>query len=406
MSVPKKKEPPELPFRYGSSVAVGSPSTSSDSIKNLQSGQSIEDFQPVEFKEKFAPKMVAKYKLSESFKRLGTGSSKVFNEFSDGFEPVNLDLNRFGFTKRAERVLNCGTSLVLSYGIYETGELDTDGRLVFANFCKDRLCPMCNWRRSLKIYGQVSKIMDVISKDYAFVFLTLTVPNCKDFELSETLDNMNQGFYRLKRLKRFKKAVKGFHRATEVTVNKKNGTYHPHFHVILAVDSNYFKSKDYINHSEWLQMWRDTYNDQSITQVDIRKIKPDESKNQTYQDAIKKSVCEVSKYSVKASDFLGKFDDDGNLVKPFPDEIIDSRVFTLANALKQRQLSVFGGIFFDTLKRLNLDDAENGDLIHVSDDKLNPYIAELLIRFSWSVGIGKYERIDSQIKMKGADLVV
>ena len=35
-------------------------------------------------------------------------------------------------------------------------------RLHSANFCRNRLCPMCNWRRSLKMYSQVSQITDRI----------------------------------------------------------------------------------------------------------------------------------------------------------------------------------------------------------------------------------------------------
>ena len=35
-------------------------------------------------------------------------------------------------------------------------------RLHGANFCRNRLCPMCNWRRSLKMYSQVSQITDKI----------------------------------------------------------------------------------------------------------------------------------------------------------------------------------------------------------------------------------------------------
>lgn len=46
----------------------------------------------------------------------------------------------------------------------------------------------------------------------------------------------------------------------EVTRNWDNnsewyGTYHPHFHILLAVPTNYF-SKNYIKQSEWTDMWQ------------------------------------------------------------------------------------------------------------------------------------------------------
>lgn len=403
MSVSKKKEPVERQFNVGSLKTEVCSSSVPNSNKKISDGQSITEFVPSEFDTKFAPKMIAKSVLADSFLRLGSGRSMVFNDFSVGFDVLNPDLNRFGFTKRGLHVSSCGTFLALGYGVFEDGVIDVEnGRLKHANFCRDRLCPMCNWRRTLKIFGQASKIISVISSRYTFLFLTLTVPNCASEDLIKTLDEMNQGFRRLKRNKRFSMAVRGFHRALEVTINPDNGFYHPHFHLILAVDKFYCTSKLYIKHAEWLQLWRDCMRDQSITQVDIRTIKPDLSKGQSEEKAIQKTVAEVSKYAVKSSDFLGEFDKDGNLVKAFPDEVIDNRVFTLANALRNRQLSVFGGVFFDTLKALNLDDAEDGDLVHLVDDKDVPYVAEIIVRFGWNVGIGGYVPSGSSIQyLKG-----
>ena len=69
-------------------------------------------------------------------------------------------------------------------------------RLHGANFCRNRLCPMCNWRRSLKMYSQVSQITDKIltTRKSRFIFVTLTVKNPDAEHLTETLDLMNKGF--------------------------------------------------------------------------------------------------------------------------------------------------------------------------------------------------------------------
>ena len=44
---------------------------------------------------------------------------------------------------------------------------DAEGkrRLKSANFCRVRVCPMCNWRRSLKLFSQVSAVADAILSD-------------------------------------------------------------------------------------------------------------------------------------------------------------------------------------------------------------------------------------------------
>ena len=54
----------------------------------------------------------------------------------------------------------------------------------------------CNWRRSLKMYSQVSQITDKIltTRKSRFIFVTLTVKNPDAEHLTETLDLMNKGF--------------------------------------------------------------------------------------------------------------------------------------------------------------------------------------------------------------------
>ena len=163
---------------------------------------------------------------------------------------------RIGYQNKALRVADCGTFLEFAHEIQVDGVIAEKGKLHNANFCKDRLCPMCSWRRSYKIFAQVSQIMEQIGSDYKFLFLTLTVPNCAPESLSETISRLMLSWNRLIDYKRFKKAIKGFFRALEVTRNFSNGSYHPHFHCVLAVSKSYGKHSDYINHDEWLEMWR------------------------------------------------------------------------------------------------------------------------------------------------------
>lgn len=60
------------------------------------------------------------------------------------------------------RVLDCST--FLEFRLTTVNDL----KLTNANFCKVRLCPMCSWRRSLKIFGQVSKVMDYVEENYNY----------------------------------------------------------------------------------------------------------------------------------------------------------------------------------------------------------------------------------------------
>lgn len=358
--------------------------------------KSAQDSELNELKEKFIPKMKAKEVLCDSFARIGSQEYDI--ERKEGFFDIVPLKNFMGFSARSVRCRECGTYLVFSHGIYETGEYDTKGRLHSANFCKDRLCPMCNWRRSLKIFGQISKIVDKLESDYKFIFLTLTVPNCSAEDLNQTIDSMNSAFYKMKRIKRFKNAVLGFVRVLEITINNIDGSYHPHFHCILAVKKCYFDSRDYIRQDEWLKMWRDAMEDDSIKILDVRVIKPKKYKGEKNIKTLSSAVAEVAKYAVKSADYLGEYDKKGNLIKPFPNEVIDSRVKTLALALAYRQLVVYGGCFYEMQKKLNLEDAVDGDLLHLEDEELNPYVAEVLIHHSWMPAVGKYEEVKQEIK--------
>src|SRR5699024_11712385 len=65
-------------------------------------------------------------------------------------------------------------------------------------FCKSRLCPMCNWRRTMKHGIQTQKVVAEVVRlkpKARWMFLTLTVKNVYDGEeLNKSLSEMAQGF--------------------------------------------------------------------------------------------------------------------------------------------------------------------------------------------------------------------
>ena len=322
-------------------------------------------------------------------------------------EVLALSYLRIGYGNKSDRVLNCGTLLE-----FQRAENENEWKLSSANFCRDRLCPMCSWRRTYKIYAQISQIMNVIENDYAFLFLTLTIPNCSADELPQTIDKLQAGWHKLIHYKRFQTSVKGYFKALEVTRNtnrrsKSYNTYHPHFHVILAVKPSYFKNQDYIKQAEWLSMWRKAMQDDSITQVDIRRCKgkQDGLEGAEAVKALGSAVAEVAKYSVKSSDYLGRMDKNGFLVAPFPKEEIDEAVLYLGAALHRRRLTALGGIFEETAKQLQLDDCEDGDLVHVDGSAVRSDVAYMIRRYGWSCGAYKLleERREVNIDISADD---
>ncbi|MGO2618202.1 MAG: protein rep, partial [Lactococcus cremoris] len=201
--------------------------------------------------------------------------------------------------KKANNVYGCADELI--FKMTDEGYL----RLHQVWFCKSKLCPLCNWRRSLKMSYQNEQIISEAINQYPkarFLFLTLTVKNVYDGkELDKTLKEMTNGFRKLMKYKKVSKNMIGYLRATEVTINELDNSFHPHFHILLMIKPTYFKnSENYLNQEEWTSLWKKAMRIDYIPVVDVRAVKgKDGNKN-----SVKKAVLETSKYPVKDSDYL------------------------------------------------------------------------------------------------------
>ena len=270
---------------------------------------------------------------------------------------------------KAERLRNCAS--FLDYYVCDNGKK----RLVNANFCRVRLCPMCVWRRTLKIFSQTSAIMNVINNEfqYEYIFLTLTMKNCEPEDLSEAIDNMMLAWNKFSKYKAFKQAVKGFYRGFEVTHNldvssKDYDTFHPHFHAILAVKKSYFKSKDYLSQEKWTNLWAKALGIAYDPIVYVKKIKGNTVL----------AVAEVAKYAVK----------DGDYIIPKDEQMTLKTVKLLDVVLAKRRFVSFGGIFKDIHRRLNLDNPEDGDLVLYNNQPDLPDYK--LVTYIWHSGYRQY----------------
>lgn len=268
-----------------------------------------------------------------------------------------------------ERVATCGDTLRFIRN--QDGSL----KLYQAYFCKSKLCPMCNWRRSMKYAYQTSKIVDEAIKQEPkgrFLFLTLTVKNVEGEALNRTLSQLTQSFDRLFRRAKVKRNLLGYLRSVEVTHNEKEGTYHPHIHVLLMVRPNYFSGRNdnYITQEAWGDMWGQSLKVDYVPMVDIRAVK-EKGKG------LRGAVLETAKYPTKPI----KLDVENK-------QVVDD----LYNGLYRKRQLGYGGIFKDIKKQLALDDVENGDLVHTSDDKEN------ISRGTEIVAIWNWERKNYFIK--------
>ncbi|MFD2779397.1 protein rep, partial [Ornithinibacillus salinisoli] len=232
-----------------------------------------------------------------------------------------------------------------------------------SNLCKNRFCPVCAWRKARKDALGLSLMMQYVKQEESksFIFLTLTTPNVTAEHLEDEIQNYNHAFQKMFKRKKIKSIAKGYVRKLEVTYNAERDDYHPHFHVLIAVNKSYFTDKRYyISQKEWLELWRDVTGISEITQVKVQKIRQNNNKE----------LYEMAKYSGKDSDYL-----------------VNQKVFdAFYKSLKGKQVLVYSGLFKEARKKL-----KNGELDYLKDIDPTEYVYQIF--YMWN----KNEYLASEI---------
>ena len=270
----------------------------------------------------------------------------------------NLMLKSALLSDRGKKICSCGT--YIGFSADESESLSVTS----ANFCRQRLCPMCQRRRSLRTYAAVSKVYDLANKSgYQFLHLVLTVPNCPAAALNKTCDFLfkqssllfrktddihtraackgNEDTLKLRR--NIKNAFKGVFRALEITYNSDLDinhpfAFHPHLHCLVAVKRSYFTSRDYISYEKIRKVWASLTGVENV-QVYIGRVTDQCS-----------SIAEVAKYAVK----------------PLSDDVTVDVLETLQKALFNRRLIQTFGIFSEWMREVGHTDFEE-----VLDEKIS-----------------------------------
>ena len=194
-----------------------------------------------------------------------------------------------------DRMHNCGK--VVKYALDTVNEKK---KLLYTETCESRFCARCQKMKSIKLGQKLFTLTNYlkVEKEYRFLFITLTVPNVSKDDLKEEIKEINSAIDKMTQRKKFQQ-FKAYFTKLEITYNRKRNDYHPHIHLLVAVEKNYFdkRNKDYIKQEELLKHWQSAKEDYSITQVDVRALKDNDDKK------LMKSILELSKYEAKSSDF-------------------------------------------------------------------------------------------------------
>ena len=120
-------------------------------------------------------------------------------------------LNLIGEPEKGKTIYECGTFLQL--GMRNGHEIITK-----SNFCRQRLCNVCSWRKSRKFVGQMFPVMDYLQgQGYSFIFATLTVRNPEAEQLKDTISIMLKAWDKLCKRRKIKRVWKGFCRSVPRT---------------------------------------------------------------------------------------------------------------------------------------------------------------------------------------------
>ena len=317
--------------------------------------------------------MTTLYDISQTGKeRPWRAHKRLAGELLNVYRELSCDPDKLEYYKsKINSLRNCGEYLQFIQCPQNHQEAQ---RLKQAYFCKQRLCPMCQWRRSLFTFHDFLSVAHRAQENnpgIQFVLITLTAKNVPGDQLHDEISHYMASYERLCRYKAFKQSIIGTYRTFEITANEERNDFHPHFHIIGAVNKSYF-TNHYIKHDQLMNMWRKAFQIDYDPNVDIRKVKKKNRNTQTvleeiktynessHKEAIAQAAAEVAKYSVKVGDMLRQKN---------RKEVVE----TLDSVLRNRRFISYGGILNDARKELKaekkIQEIENSDLVNVSNEE-------------------------------------
>jgi plasmid rolling circle replication initiator protein Rep len=200
-----------------------------------------------------------------------------------------------------------------------------------------------------------------------WLFLTLTVRNCKITDLRRTIQSMNSAWHRLIKRQEFDSNVLGWIRTTEVTRGKDDSA-HPHFHVLMMVRPSYFSSNYYVTQRRWTELWQDCARLDYTPIVHVKAVKPKLGVGSLDQLPLRRAIAETLKYAVK------------------PQDMRDDWLIELTKQVHHLRFIASGGI----LKNVLRESEESEQDLLLADDPSATDASEPDVYFRWHRTIRRY----------------
>lgn len=313
------------------------------------------------------PIIISNSRISDNWKLHKAAAQKVADQMAYAAEWAN---DPEAWNGRVYRMSMCADTLDYKY-CPECGSI----HLARAWLCRDRLCPVCSWRLSLKRAAEMQRVFLYLSQktDYNFIpeMLTLTIRNVSAEELNTAIKEMLVAWSTITKRRNVKRGLLGYARSMEITRDK-HGRYHPHLHILILR-----KPAEKIYQANWVDMWMETLNLGYTPVCHIERaysLKDDGQKD--YAD-ISQAAVEALKYAIKA-----------DVIKSIPAYDLPG----IAAALKGKRLVTYGGIIKIARNALKFNDAEYNDLVEPFSLECPDCgnTAAILMGYKWSIKTGQY----------------
>ena len=268
---------------------------------------------------------------------------------------VSARLAAIGQHARAYRMEHCAEDLV-----YRWCRSCGSRHIISASLCRDRFCPVCKWRLSLKRFSVMCQIVQGLRREYArsaWQFVTLTVENCAPGDLRETMDEMLSAWDKIMKRRTTRRALLGWARSIEVTYNAKTKMLHPHFHVLLLWAEDEEPNDLIIN------AWLETVSIRAVHKAQHAEVIHSLSSGLDSSDSPEEltgAVLETFKYSVKDADL----------------QEMPLRLFKeLDKEMRGRRMVAFGGKVKEYARALNAEVLMEEASEEEDEDELNKCVS-------------------------------
>lgn len=292
-------------------------------------------------------------------------------EFSEYTEPYERHQELKGYicelVQHSELIPLKNQAAMSNCGEWLTFNESEDGvKLVGASFCRQRICPMCQWRKAERQFSNCIQIAEYLSNNgYRFLHVVLTTKNCDGgVKLTETVHKLYTAFGLLMKKAKVKRAFKGVLRTLEVSYNYDTHQFHPHLHCLVAVNKSYFNDpKSYISYDLLTQMWTDCLKQSVTAMCSVGAVKNE------------LGFAEVSKYCLKPLELNEIYENDNLYI-----------LAELFATLKGARFVHYFGVIKEARKALKLKD-EDEECEHLELDKENN------ISYHYNIATRRYEKI-------------